>query len=202
MAIITNAQIGKGSLLLGGNIGFGKSKQTNSGSDAAYRQSSFSISPALGFVTADNKEWGIALHTSFQKTKASNQPSQNQYNGYGGSVFHRRYLTLGKGFYLFGQAAAGYRYTKQKYNSMDNVHSVTTRTDLVSVTAFPGVTYAVSKNFHLEAGLNDLLALSYSAQNETTVNGGAASAKKTKNLNFDTNFSNSNPITLGFRFVL
>ncbi len=195
------AQIKKGAVLLGGNISVGKSKQTYTNTDNESTNSYLNISPSLGFVTADNAVWGFNLTVGIQ-TSESNQPTEAKASSYGGAFFHRRYVTLGKGFYLFGQAAAGYNYNKQKISAPTNNQTRTTRTDHVYVSAYPGVTYAVSKNFHLEAGLNELLSLSYSVQNETTVSSGSVSTYKNKGFSFGTNFSNSNPFNVGFRFLL
>lgn len=202
MSVIANAQIQKGSVLLGGNVSSGTYKQSNSNDDNTYKQNYFNLAPSLGFVTADNKVWGFDLSASLRSSKGNDQISQTEYSGYGGLVYHRRYLTLGKGFYLFGQATAGYSYTKSKYKEPNNTGSNTARIDNIFLSAHPGVTFAVSKKFHLEAGLSELLNLSYSARTETNVSSGTARSLKVKNLNFGSNFSNSNPLSIGFRFVL
>lgn len=202
IALASTAQINKGAVLLGGNISGSSNKQTVSNSDVAYKQTNLFLSPSVGFVTAQNQVWGVTINAGVNQSKANNQSGQTQLNNIGGSIYHRRYLTLGKGFYFFGQLDAGYNYGKQKYTSPNATEIRTSRTDHVFVSAAPGITYAVFKNFHLEAGLNQLAYFSYSAQNETQISNGVSTSSKGRGLSFSTNFSNHNPFSLGFRFVL
>lgn len=202
IAITTQAQITKGSVLLGGNISAATNKQTYSGNTNEYTQRTFNITPSIGFVTADNKVWGFSLTYGHTSSKSNSTPDDYNYNGYGGGVFHRRYATLGKGFYLFGEANAGYNYSKQKQTLIQPNQDRTIRTDVVYLTVYPGITYAVHKNFHLEVGINNLLRLDYSTQKVTDINGGTGNVATQKNFGFSSNASSANPLVVGFRFVL
>ncbi len=200
IAISAQAQINKGTVLLGGNISGSTNKETNASSTNEYKNRSFSLSPSVGVATKNNTVWGTNLTYSNSSNKYQGQQTFD-YNLYGGSIFYRRYATLGKGFYLFGEANAGYAYSKQKeqYSPTGNR---TRRTDMVSLSLHPGIAYAVHKNFHLEVAINNIASVGYSNQKVTTVDNGFASATNSRNFAFSTNLSNSNPFSVGFRFAL
>lgn len=203
MALTSNAQINKGTVLLGGNISAYNRNSNNAGNPNYAETDGFHVAPSVGFVTATNSAWGFNLSYSNSRTKyaAPNTNNKNEGHGYGGGVFYRRYVSLGKGFYLFGQAGAGYNYGKQ-HAEVSNVNgfSTTTRTNTVYLNAYPGITYTVSKNFHLEIGLNDLLNLSYGSSKTSNI--GISGSSNQRNFSFATNLSISNPFNVGFRFAL
>lgn len=201
IAITAQAQINKGTILGGGNIGGSTYKSTSSNSGIEEKQRLLNLSPSIGIATKNNTVWGLNLAYSSSGIKYNNETENHNYNRYGGSVFYRRYATLGKGFYLFGEANAGYSYSKLK-EYFNVTGSRTRRTDMVSLSLHPGIAYAVHKNFHLEVAINDIASLSYSNQKVTTVENSFAATSTTKGLSFNTNISNSNPINVGFRFAL
>ena len=202
IAITTQAQINKGTVLLGGNISAGSSKQTYSVNTDEYKQQTLNIAPAIGFATANNKVWGFQLNYSRNSAASNNTPEEFNFNRYGGGVFHRRYLPLGKGFYLFGEANAGYGYSKHHQDFITTNSDRTIRTDLVYLAAYPGITYAVRKNFHLEIGLNNLARLEYMNQKATNISGGVGSSSSLKSFSFNSNASSAGELTVGFRFVI
>lgn len=201
IALTSNAQINKGTVLLGGNLGASTNTTSATNNNSESSQKGFYVSPSIGFVTKDNTVWGLQL--SYSHGKSDNNTNADVYtnDGYGGSVFYRRYLTLGKNFYLFGQADAGYNYSKGKQVYATG-SSRTSRTDGVYLNAYPGITYVVRKNFHLEASINNLVSLGYSYATITDVNNGSASSYKQKGFALSSNASSNNPLSIGFRFAL
>jgi len=203
IAIASQAQINKGTVLLGGNISGSTAKATSSSSTDEQKYRSFNLSPSIGIATGNNTVWGINL--SYSSAASKYEGTQNQdYDGYGGSVFYRRYATLGKGLYLFGEANAGYSYNKlvEQFGVPGNLTTRTRRTDIAALTLHPGIAYAVHKNFHLEVAINRIASFGYSNQKITTVDNGAGSSSTSKGFSFETNISNSNPFSVGFRFAL
>jgi hypothetical protein len=202
IAFASNAQIQKGSILLGGNISASSSNSHFDGNPTDTESEGFNVSPSVGFVTATNTAWGFNLSYANGKTKylTTNNNNENKTNGYGGGIFYRRYVTLGKGFYLFGQAGANYNAYKQQAKFETPGFFTTTKTNAFSLSAYPGITYTVSKNFHLEIGLNNLVSLGYT--NTTTTNAGISGSRKQNDFSFGTNLSSSNPFSIGFRFAL
>lgn len=200
IAITAQAQINKGTVLLGGNISGASANETNANSSNQYKNRSFSLSPSIGIATKNNTVWGTNLTYASSGNKYQGEQTFD-YNLYGGSLFYRRYATLGKGFYLFGEANAGYAYSKQK-EQYSQTGNRTRRTDMVNLSLHPGIAYAVHKNFHLEVAINNIASVGYNNQKVTTVDNGFASATNNRNFAFSTNISSSNPINIGFRFAL
>ena len=160
IAISTQAQINKGTILLGGNISGSTNKETNSNATYENKFRGVTIAPSIGFATGNNKIWGF--NANYGSTRSKHLDLINfEYNRYGGGIFYRRYATLGKGFYLFGKGNAGYTYSKTREKSgFQNEHTTkTTRTDIVSISVHPGIAYAVHKNFHLELAINNIASL-------------------------------------------
>ena len=195
------AQINKGSLLLGGNLSVGTVKYENSSIPVNdFRQNDFTFSPSIGIATSDNNVWGITLGYSHNKNKNTNAPGLSEVNSYNGGIFYRKYMPLGKSFYLFGQAKASYGSYRQE-TEYGNGNKNDRKTWSISLSAAPGIAYAVSKRFHLEASLNDLVSLGYSHTDETNTSNGQKNLTTSNGLSLSTNISSTNPLSIGFRFV-
>ncbi len=198
-ATISQAQIKKGSVLLGGNFGFSKDK-SESGT-VENKGNSFHVSPAVGIAFKDN--WVVGINTGFWQSRSKPATPSNNYevNSYSGGIFVRRYSHLGKNFYLYGNAATGYStYNRKEAFGTDNTRKYETKS--VSLTVSPGLAYAVSNRFHLEVYLNDLLTLGYTATESVDSGIGGVFTSKGKGFNLGTNLNTTAPLSLGFRFVL
>src|SRR5215213_1376453 len=103
-----NAQITKGSIFLGGDIG--ASTQKSESMSVLNKQSGFSISPVVGKAIRENLVFGIELSYAFSKTQYTDQ--EQKINSYGSGIFLRKYKPIGKsGFYIFLHGRAAYRHT-------------------------------------------------------------------------------------------
>jgi hypothetical protein len=136
------------------------------------------------------------------KQNFTNAQSTQTTNYYNAGVFYRRYMTLSKKFFLFGEGEVYYAYSKQlqvqpTYKSESNIKTV-------GLSFYPGVAFAVNRRIHLEAGLNDLLNFSYSTGNSeyTPTPAGNTTNSKSSGFNVQTNVNTSAPLSIGFRFVL
>src|SRR5882757_9601242 len=93
---IANAQIKKGDVLLGGNLGFSKNSSTPAGMDGN-DQTFISISPSFGKVVADNLLAGFNLNYAHSRSKSGNPGNPGQaanistQDTYGLGVFVRKY---------------------------------------------------------------------------------------------------------------
>src|SRR5436305_2101488 len=145
------AQINKGSVFLGGNIGVSQNKPDT----LTNAFLSYYIDPQVGIAIKENTIIGVIL--LYGKSDYNSNASSNNY---GGGFFLRKYKQLGKYFYLFGQGQAIFSYYKisQTYGATDyNINKQTS----INLNLYPGISYAVTKKFHLEATINNLLTLSY-----------------------------------------
>lgn len=202
IASLVQAQINKGSVLLGGNLSGSTYKYKTDippGNDA--HQNGFAFTPSVGIATKANTVWGVSLGYSHYKNETINTSSITKNDSYSAGIFYRKYAVLGKGFYLFGQADADYSLNKQT-SVYINDNKAERRGWGIGISASPGVAYAVSKRFHLEAGLNQLVSLSYGHSKETATNGGQKYTTTSNGFSLSTNLNSSVPLSIGFRFVL
>jgi outer membrane receptor for ferrienterochelin and colicin len=146
----------------------------------------------------------MGLNLSYSKNKStSSQFPDYTYEGnyYGAGVFYRRYLSLSRSFYLFGEAGAGYSQGNSKEQNAAYFRKEKNKS--FSLGLYPGVTYAVNKRFHLEASLNNLVSLNYNSNTITTTpTGGSTQKLDSRGFGFSTNFNSATPLTIGFRIVI
>ncbi len=199
----TQAQITKGSTLLGGNLSFGQVKLNSDIAAAETKSSGFNISPAIGIAIKDNLVVGVELgySTGKQKQVSSNQTILNIKNqGFTTGVFIRKYKQLAKSdFYLFGESSLKYSNMKQERTEQSPDEFIS-KTNNVNLSIKPGLSYAVNKRLHLELGLNNLLSAEYSSTRQTVNQGNAV---KQSGFSASANISNiTNNISFGVRFLL
>ncbi|MDH7463633.1 hypothetical protein QEG73_20200 [Chitinophagaceae bacterium 26-R-25] len=206
-AVTANAQINKGSVLLGGDVGFGDHKNSSNYSSNTYNTGSISLS--IGKAIKENKVVGISLGFSSAKQvynpiTAGYDTTSQKTNRYNIGFFYRDYKKLAKDFYFFGQANAVYSYSNQAYDyNINKLNSYKVVENGGAVSIAPGIAYKVFKKMFVELSLNNLVYASYSASNTTY----DATDKKLKGHDFSigTAFSNNtflNNVGVGFRFIL
>ena len=199
-SLAATAQIKKGSLFLGGDIG-GSTRTAKTDGTSLGKENSLRISPVFGKAVRENLFVGIDGTLSLYKNEISNSPNDYKQQQYGGGVFIRKYKPLGKSdFFLFLQCRLGYQY--QKLVSINNPPTAfSTKTNTVSLSAYPGISYAVSKKLHIETGFNGLVNLSY--YNETNNQGNSGSGiVKSNGVSLHSSLENLSSIYIGFRLLL
>jgi hypothetical protein len=195
IASFVQAQIAKGSILLGGGISGYKNKSVNGNLETENK--GISISPSAGIAVKENSVLGIKAAYSHAKYEPG--PGQKNY-GYAGGLFFRRYLSLSKSFYLFGEAGAEYGYSKIEYTVVDTKSVMKNRG--FSLDLFPGIAYAVSNRFHLEASLNNLVFISYGKISNDQISPGNVAHQENSSISFSSSAGSANPLSIGFRFVI
>jgi hypothetical protein len=208
LSSLCQAQIEKGTTLLGGNINFSsnKSESTSQPNSDKNKSTWFGIHPTVGVAIKPNTILGIQLGYSHGKSSVqpSNGSQESSNSNYRTEVFLRRYLALGKGFYLFAQPGVYFNKSTSETNYPSSEYN--NKSWSTGVSLYPGISYAVNKRFHLEAGLGNMADLGY-GQNTTenkSESGGQTTVSKSKgsNFSFSSSLSNGNSITIGFRFFL
>jgi len=188
-----HSQINKGSVLLGGNIGF----STNKTKDTAMENNSLSVTPVAGIAVKQNLIVGISLGYGHSKNNLNGSGSQTEYKSYGAGVFARKYVPLGKGFYFFGESGLNYQDYSDIYTNTSQKSEV--KGQNISFNLYPGVSYAISKKFQLEFGLPQLVTLGYSKTREVVND---ATTQETSGVNFNASASSFSNFFLGFRIFL
>ena len=191
---ISFSQINKGSVLLGGGLTINNNKVEDA--DPARKSNYVSITPAVGIAVKQNTVAGIQLTYWNSNDNIYTALQKDERTGYGAEVFLRKYLTLGKGFYVFGQG--GVQYNNSKYTNTNPNYKTEQKGWSMGLNLYPGISYAVTKKFHLEAGLAQLANLSYSKAEYID----RGQTEKRSGINFNANTSSLSNINIGFRIFL
>lgn len=196
-ATASHAQITKGTVLLGGSIG--ASTYSTEFAQTKNKTKGFTLSPSLGFTVKDNHVLGVSLTYGHESNKSPY--SKATANLYGGGLFYRRYLPLGKSFHFYGQTDARYNYLHRKYG-VDSIYRNTEKVKTGRLSLSPGIAYAISKRFHLEVAMNDLLSLNY-LQTQYNWNSPSDTREgKSEHFSFQSNMNLSTDLVIGFRILL
>jgi len=194
------AQIKKGSLFLGGDIG-GTTQKTKTGDVATNKQQNITISPVFGKAVKENLVFGVnAGFGIFSNDNPSTSADEYRRVLYSAGVFLRKYKNIAKsGFYLFVQGGAGASHYKEEFESNSTVFDKTRRL-VVNINAYPGVSYAINNKLHLETGFANLLSLHY--LHEKRESGNPVTVYKTNGFGLSSSLNNASSFYLGFRLLI
>lgn len=198
------AQIKKGSLFIGGNVGGSTQKTKNSGTTVS-SQNGLAISPVFGKAIKENLVVGadIAFVLSENNSSAPNPSLYSNYRStsYGAGVFVRKYKQIAKsGFSIFLQGGFGGAYNSEEYESSPSYFDKRKRYS-IGVSAYPGVSYTVSKKLQLETGFNNLLALGYFTE-KRDISGSSPYTEKTNGISINSSLNNLSSLYIGFRLLI
>lgn len=197
LAPFSNAQILKGSTLLGGSLGFNTSKTKN----ISDKQTNFSFSPVLGIAISDNTILGGSLRYAIHKINGSKLSSN-----YGAGIFVRKYKPLGHGFYLFGESNLRFDYgtNKEYYSINQNMEEYKNRNYMVGIGLNPGLSYALSKRLHLELVFTDIVSVNYYWGKREGLGNATFYNRKSNGFSLNSNISLNgiNSLGIGIRFLL
>ncbi len=215
ISFCANAQIKKGSILVGGQISAGKFERDISNFfpipqplpfDQNEEAKFLNVGISIGKAIKDNKVIGINFNTATNKqTTFLNQTesitSKNNFNEAG--LFYRGYKKLGKDFYFFGQANTSIYFSKAKYIHTNSINNSINKFVGASISIAPGLAYAISKKFHLELSLQNLAAIQYSTSKQEFANPAIGSIKSNSySLNTSLSGGVLGNIGIGFRLIL
>lgn len=196
---ITQAQIKKGSILLGGDMSFYTRKTDYVAYSVIDHTSRFTISPIVGKAIRDNLVFGAAIGFGLSRSKSSDITTDKT-EDYSAGVFLRKYKNIGNsGVYFFLQSALAGTFSNDR---QFNVSGIVDRSKYMnySLSAFPGLSYAVSKKLHLETGFNNLLAINYS--HGTTKSLSSTNKSSSDNFSVTSSLSNLSSLYVGFRVLI
>jgi hypothetical protein len=197
---IADAQINKGSILLGGTVS-SQSFKTESGTDTQ-KENLFVFTPAVGYAFKTNTVAGINLFYGHSKQGYVGFPTNQEIKSYGAGIFYRKYMNLSKKFYLFGEADAGYNYGKREQQYPSSSHSIE-KINSFNLGVTPGLAFAVNRFIHLEASIANIISLQYQKSLKTYQGSSFPQPDiKSSGFAFEANANNSAPISIGIRFVL
>ncbi len=189
-----SAQINKGAVLIGGNLGFYTQKNEPYNS----KSNSFNISPSVGKVIKDNLVVGIDFSFYGNSTHSLDNLYWTKINSYGGGIFARKYMVLGKKIYLFGQGNISGSYFTE--NALSNNQGSDGSGYSVNLGIYPGMSYAVTNKILLEAGLFNLFGIGYSSRKTNYDNNPVVA--KSRSFGASTSLNAGYPLNIGMRILL
>jgi hypothetical protein len=197
IAPASHAQITKGTVLTGLNLGASTSRSETS-SPYDYKHNGFRLEHSIGFVIKDNDMIGVSV--SYGRSDYEYEISNSENDYYNAAVYYRRYVPVGKRFYLFGQAGAGYGVMEQEETSV--IARATMRQNILSLDLSPGITYALTKRFLLETGIGNIVGVSYRWDKSRTINSNGQFSSKGSGASIYANANPRSQLYFGFRLAL
>ena len=200
----SNAQITKGNLFIGGDVylAISNTNNTNANSDIS-RSSNFGFSPTIGWVTKENLVVGASILTNFSSNNYANSDNYNRSRRIGAGVWMRKYLPLGKSFYLFGNGRLSVQSLYNSNSSFAQPNFYKDKGYSINVGFVPGIAYQVNKRLFLDAALNNLFSLDYERKNTEYQNSGSPNIKRSTNFfNLSSGIGSGTPLQVGMRWMI
>ncbi|RAJ85720.1 outer membrane protein with beta-barrel domain [Chitinophaga dinghuensis] len=185
---VAKAQISKGDILLGGNVNVATHSDKVKDADKKNTNTSFGISPKVGYALNSNWVLGVFADTDFGFNKDKNDVKTKTLSIAPG-IFVRNYHMLGQSkfaFYAEANASYGFGNTKVADNKITSFNSF-------NVNVAPGITYFVTKHFMVEGQFGNI---GYAWQQDKL----EATGAKTNNNDFKFNFTKQFRLGVNFLF--
>jgi hypothetical protein len=208
--LTSQAQINKGSVLLGGSIGYNKGKSATWQQDIKIK--TFIFSPAVGVAVKENLVVGARIDYLKQTQNSQNDAYYTnkqaiETKNYGGGLFVRGYVPVINRLYVFGEGTASYTVLRETNTQTSNYNDKQVRKTKGYSTGLsftPGVSFAVTKKFQIEGGFNSLFNVSYLKSKTNYTTGYVGNVKPDKQELFTAGISHDDEsmFYVGFRFVL
>jgi hypothetical protein len=194
-----NAQLNKGTLLLGGDVSF----FTNTFRDGNVKSETNNItfSPVLARAVRQNIFWGGSLSLGTYKNESATSSSTHN-TFYGAGIFYRGYKPVSKKFYAFLQAGLAAGLSKDKFRQGPDYYYDEKRVN-TGLNITPGISYAVTKKLFLESGFNSIASLNYTHSETSGYNFGNFIDRSSSGIAFTSSLAVfANSLYFGFRFMM
>ena len=197
---ISQAQIKKGDILLGGNVGFTTQNSQPGGGGNKVTQTNYTISPSIGKAIKDDLVVGLNLNYAHFRAKTGDNPANiTNDDTYGLGVFVRKYKVLGAGFAFFGEGDLGGTYERGINYTEGQPKPPASRSYGINGGFYPGIAYFIGRHMQLETGIQNLLYVRYG----NTKNGSGQNEEKSNIFNIGTNLSQAfDNFVFGIKWIL
>ena len=204
-SLLCRAQIDKGSVLIGGDLGVFSTSDKSSGNTINSSKSTgttLNLNPSIGLAVQNNLVAGINL--GFGYLTGNNQKQRT----YDFGVFMRKYKTLTGHLYFFGEAAISFQYIDYV---MTDASGSPSRQDVkasgVNIGFSPGLGYGLTRRWQLEIIFPSVIYLQYThSETNTTfpIQGGMPMQNRdvNDNFSFNTNLANNFQLAVGLRYLI
>ncbi|MEP7106580.1 MAG: hypothetical protein ABI760_01335 [Ferruginibacter sp.] len=202
-SLLLNAQIKKGALFIGGDISVSGSKfKSPENNPTTSKNNSYTFYPSMGLAVKDNLIVGGKLLLSYYNNE-QNVYYSNKGNNIGAGIWIRKYLALGKSFYLFGDAGISGQSVYRKQTTMQQPDYFKEKGFSIGAGIFPGLSYQVKNSLFLEAALYNLISVGYERKNtEQGTQGGTFTKGVNNSFNMSTSLGNGMPLQIGIRWII
>ncbi len=201
-SLLANAQFNKGNVLLGGQLGYGTTK--NTAEPTPFQKTgggNFTI--ALGKALNENTVFGINF-SYLPGSQSNDDPNSGYVNyktyGYAAGVFYRKYKSLGKEFYLFGESGLNYQGSTFSDKDISGNKTLSGSSNGGNIYIMPGIAYRISKKFFLEISVPNLFSASYN--NSKTTTSGITTTQDQFSIGANLSSNTLSSLGIGFRLVL
>ncbi len=123
----------------------------------------------------------------------------------GGGIWVRKYLPLGKSFYLFGNAGLNAQSIYSKYTSVAQTTTYAEEVKGYGISAAfsPGISYQIKRRLFLEAALNNLVSFGYERRNtEEQVQNGSTYKGTSNSYYLSSSVGTGVPLQIGMRWII
>lgn len=203
LSLTLGAQIKKGATMLGIDFAFNGTtiKQENPGSTVKNTSSGFNTSLLVGKAIKDNCFIGASVSYSNLKSKQGGTNVEQTTNGFGGSLWTRRYLPIYGPLYAF---LNGSLFANAASNKANNSTSAKVNTLNMGVSVYPGMSIQLKKSFYVDAALTNLANIYYNRSKVEQPDGSGGAVKTTStDYGVSTSLGNdTNPLQLGIRWII
>lgn len=208
---IANAQVKKGDIVLGGNLGYSDQAQTVLTSPPQTTKSTLlDVNPSIGKAIRDNLVLGIDIayfHSTSSQNPAYTSSISQTGNGFLAGVFLRRYKPIGAGFSLFGEAELSGNYSHSTAEMPSNAQFAETSDHSngfgFTLQVYPGIAYALNRRWQLETSLPNFLSINYIHDKETQqYNTQAAQSTSDHSFNISSSLTGNDEFTVGVRYFI
>jgi len=161
LAMVSFANAQKGTILVGGNIGYSSEKIERAIGE--FKTNTFEFSPKVGYQFHDN--WTVGAEFTIQSSKTNNGEAESKFNGYKYGAFVRYSVPLNETFSVFADLGAGFQ--NQKTKTDEGTITTTQKADGMYVGVTPALFINMKKGFGLNFSIGGLgyETLSYDASN-------------------------------------
>ena len=152
----------------------------------------------------------FGINLSYLPYSYTNYPSLNgdillkfRNDGYSAGIFYRKYKSLGKEFFVFGEVSASYGWSNTSGKDSIGQEFISGSTSIISANLYPGIAYRVSKHFFWNSSIPSLIYIGYAKSNTLSKEGSVSRTNKNDQFYISTSLS-SNPLTalgIGFRLI-
>jgi len=151
LATVSFANAQKGTVLVGGNIGYNSQKIDRPIAEA--KTNTFEFSPKVGYQFHDN--WTLGAEFTIQSTKSDNGGGEGKFNAYKYGAFVRYSVPLSETFSVFADLGAGFQNQKSKNYENGNLVGKS-KADGMYVGITPALFINMKKGFGLNFGIGGL----------------------------------------------